>query len=441
MGLFIPISYGIVLVGEIQNMQKIKCPKCGEVFTIDQSSYDEIVKQIRNGEFEEEVHQKLHDVEEKYNLKLQTKELEFKNQSENENKKLQEKINDLENQIKSFELIKDKALSELKLQNQKELTEKDSLVSKLENEKKVIEQTLKLQEAQYNEKLATFEKNKKTEIDYINKQNDEKIKDYTEQIQLLKDMKSKLSTKMVGESLEQHCMMEFTRLRPLFPNCYFDKDNDTPNGSKGDFIFRDYLPGSKDEYISIMFEMKNEMETTATKHKNEDFFKELDKDRREKKCEYAVLVSLLESDSDLYNSGIVDVSYAYEKMYVVRPQCFIPIITLLRNAALKNSELKQQLMLEQAKNIDVTNFEGKLNNIKNSWANHYDNALKKHQAAIDEIDKAIKKLEDVKTSLLSSDRYINLSNKDMDDLTVRSLTYNNPTMKQLFAEEKKKDEN
>ena len=275
---------------------------------------------------------------------------------------------------------------------------------------------------------------KEIEIKSLNEKHKEALIQKDEIIAHYKDLKSKLSTKLVGETLEQHCEIEFNKLRATaFRNAYFEKDNDSKNGSKGDYIYREFDENGV-ELISIMFEMKNESDETATKHKNEHFFKELDKDRIEKKCEYAVLVSMLESDSELYNSGIVDVSYKYNKMYVVRPQCFIPIITLLRNAAEKTLEYKNQLQIIKNQNLDISNFEDKLLDFQDKFAKNYVQASNKFKTAIEEIDKTISHLTKVKENLLSSENSLRLANDKAQDLSIRKLTYGNPTMKQKFAE-------
>ncbi len=372
-------------------MAEIKCPNCGTKITIDESNYAKIVSQVRNEEFSNEI------------------------------KEMEKRL--IVNKNKEIEILQEKAKAE---KEQTILQYKQEIVSIRANQDKKINElqnaiNLKNQELQINEQSL---KNKyETEI----KNKDEIIAYY-------KDLKAKLSTKMLGENLEQHCQNEFNKLRATaFKDVYFEKDNDDSSGSKGDFIFRQKTPEGA-EVISIMFEMKNQSDTTATKRKNEDFLEKLDKDRKNKNCEYAVLVSLLEEDSDLYNMGIVDMSYKYPKMYVIRPQFFIPIITLLRDAALKNAEDKNQLLAYQKQNIDITNFENKLLDFKGQFEKKYQLAGSKFKDAIDEIDKTIERLQKVKTNLLSSENNFRLANDKLQDLTIKKLTYGNPTMKQKFAD-------
>lgn len=382
-------------------MQEIKCPNCGEVFQVDESGYAQIASQVRDKEFDKEIKQREKLIESQ-------KELE---------------IEKLKAQLKALEEAADKdvklAVTEALNKKDKELADKDIELAKLkgqleskDNENKLKSQALK---EQYEDKL--------------------KLKD--EQIEYYRDFKARQSTKMVGESLEQHCDIEFNKLRATaFPNAYFGKDNDARTGSKGDFIFRE-SDASGTEFISIMFEMKNQMDETATKKKNEDFLKELDKDRREKNCEYAVLVSLLEIDNELYNTGIVDVSYRYPKMYVIRPQFFIPIITILRNAALNSLEYKQELETIRNQNIDISNFEEKINIFKDGFSRNFRLASEKFNTAIDEIDKSISHLQKIKDALLSSENNLRLANDKAEDLTIKKLTRGNPTMKELFDKQKK----
>ena len=364
-------------------MNEIKCPNCGTIFQIDESDYDKVVKQIRDKEFE--------------------KELELREQ---------EHKRDKESSIKLAE-------AHIKEELTKSLNEKDLEITTLKSELKTKEeQTLSKLEKQYQEELSkdSYES---------------KLKDKDEQIAYYKDFKAKQSTKMIGESLEQHCNIEFNRLRPLFKNAYFDKDNDVRTGSKGDFIFRDY-DDDGNEIVSIMFEMKNEADTTSTKHKNEDFFKELDKDRREKKCEYAVLVTLLEADNDYYNDGIVDVSHLYDKMYVIRPQFFIPLITLIRNLANKSLEYRKELELIKNQNIDITHFEENINAFKEGFGRNYRLASERFAKAIEEIDKTIDHLQKTKEHLLKTDDNLRLANNKAEDLTIKRLTHNNKTMTEMF---------
>ena len=418
---------------------ELKCPNCGTVFQIDEQDYESIVKQIRDKEFEREINvreqQYKNDKEQALKLaeakaekdladELNKKELEIaglKNElklkeTETENrleKKYSEELNrkvveitELKNEIKLKDTEKELALKDIVNEKDKEI---DSLNTRLESNKNeflVKEQSLK-------------------------DKYEEKIKDKDEQIAYYKDFKARQSTKMIGESLEQHCNNEFNKLRPLFKNVYFEKDNDARTGSKGDFIFRE-TDDDGTEIISIMFEMKNEADETATKHKNEDFFKELDKDRKEKNCEYAVLVSLLEIDNDLYNNGIVDVSHKYEKMYVVRPQFFIPLITLLRGSAMNSLGYKKQLEVVQNQNIDISRFEENMNNFKDAFGRNYRLASEKFRKAIDEIDKTIDHLQKTKEALLSSENNLRLANNKAEDLSIKKLTSGNPTMQQMF---------
>lgn len=432
-------------------MNEIKCPNCGTVFQIDEQDYESIVKQIRDKEFEKElsVREKQYEqdkmsavklaeakIEKEMLEKITGKDLEISNlksdlknkeiETENNlNKKYSEElnkskleINELKNQLKLKDTEAELKLKDIVSEKEKEI---DSLNTKLEsnkNEYLVKEQSLK-------------------------DKYEEKIKDKDEQIAYYKDFKAKQSTKMIGESLEQHCNNEFNKLRPLFGNVYFEKDNDARTGSKGDFIFRE---SDEDgiEIISIMFEMKNEADETSTKHHNEDFFKELDKDRREKNCEYAVLVSLLEIDNDYYNSGIVDVSHKYPKMYVIRPQFFIPLITLLRAAAMNAMSYKKQLVEAQNQNIDISKFEENMNSFKEGFSRNYRLASERFNKAIEEIDKTIDHLQKTKENLLSSENNLRLANNKADDLTIKKLTSGNPTMQEMFenlAKNKEKEEN
>lgn len=388
----------ITLVCYNLSMSEIKCPKCGTTFKVDDSSYADILNQVRGAEFENELHVRLKQAEEKA---AADKELSAA--------KLTAEIEKLKVELANAETSKKLAIAEAKAPIEKE---RDRLANDLENKTTQA----KLREA------AIVEKYKGA------------IELRDEEIERLKDMKAKLSTKMVGETLEQHCQAEFNRIRmAAFPNAYFEKDNDARTGSKGDFIFRE-CDEAGNEIVSIMFEMKNENETTATKHKNEDFFKELDKDRKEKKCEYAVLVSMLEADDEYYNTGIVDVSYRYEKMYVIRPQFFIPIITLLRNAALNSMKYKAELAIVREQNIDITHFEENMEAFKTAFARNYELASRKFQNAIEEIDKTIAHLQKTKEALLSSENNLRLANDKAEDLTIKKLTRGNPTMKAKFDE-------
>lgn len=424
-------------------MQEIKCPKCGEVFQVDESGYAAIVKQVRDKEFLKEIESRESqfltekesavqlaklELEREFSEKLNNKETEIaKLKSEIEAEQITKKsavnqtaaekdkeIIELKNKLDSFNKDKELEITKLVTKMNSELLEKDNLITKLNGEKDLTEKEFQLKEQSIKEKY-------ETEI---------RFKD--DEISRLKDYKLKLSTKMVGESLEQHCETEFNRLRATgFQKAYFEKDNDAKSGSKGDFIYRDYDTNGG-EFISIMFEMKNETDTTSSKKKNTDFLKELDKDRREKACEYAVLVSLLEPENELYNTGIVDMSHHFEKMYVVRPQFFIPIITLLRNAALNSLEYRNELAMIKAQNIDISNFEAEMNDFKDKFSKNFRLASERFQDAIKEIDKTIEHLEKTKKALLASESHLQHANNKAEDLSIKRLTKNNPTMQAKF---------
>jgi len=417
-------------------MQEIMCPHCQKAFKIDEAGYANIVSQVRNSEFEQEIHQRLELAEKEKQAAVQLAEQTLKSSLEKAAAEQAQEIVALKAKLEAGETNKQLAVAEAlkaveqerdKLQNQlaqmgmaQELAVSKA-VAAAEQERTTLQS--KLDQAQLQTQVQTQS---------LKDRYEQQIKDRDDAIERLKDMKAKLSTKMVGESLEQHCEIEFNRIRATaFPNAYFEKDNDASTGSKGDYIFRD-SDAAGTEIVSIMFEMKNELDTTASKKKNEDFFKELDKDRNEKGCEYAVLVSLLEDDNELYNSGIVDVSYRYPKMYVIRPQFFIPMITLLRNAAQNALQYKQELALVRAQNIDVTNFEADLDKFKTAFAKNYETASRKFSTAIAEIDKSIDHLQKTKDALLSTDRNLRLANDKAQDVTVKKLTRKNPTMKAAF---------
>jgi len=417
-------------------MQEIMCPHCQKAFKIDEAGYANIVSQVRNSEFEQEIHQRLELAEKEKQAAVQLAEQTLKSSLEKAAAEQAQEIVELNAKLEAGETNKQLAVAEAlkaveqerdKLQNQlaqmgmaQELAVSKA-VAAAEQERTTLQS--KLDQAQLQTQVQTQS---------LKDRYEQQIKDRDDAIERLKDMKAKLSTKMVGESLEQHCEIEFNRIRATaFPNAYFEKDNDASTGSKGDYIFRD-SDAAGTEIVSIMFEMKNELDTTASKKKNEDFFKELDKDRNEKGCEYAVLVSLLEDDNELYNSGIVDVSYRYPKMYVIRPQFFIPMITLLRNAAQNALQYKQELALVRAQNIDVTNFEADLDKFKTAFAKNYETASRKFSTAIAEIDKSIDHLQKTKDALLSTDRNLRLANDKAQDVTVKKLTRKNPTMKAAF---------
>ncbi|WP_455041259.1 DUF2130 domain-containing protein [Granulicatella adiacens] len=437
-------------------MNEIKCPHCQTVFTIDENSYADIVSQVRNKEFAEDVHKQLEFAkkqfetekalakeqekrlydEERANFeqKILSLELALKNADVKEEKNVQEALHQKEKEFNALQAELDQLKQQLQFKEvelsqkfQEDLHAKERTILELKQEKELQQKEQEVQQTALKEKYELELRSKKDQFELELKAKDEAIAFY-------KDFKAKQSTKMVGESLEQHCEIEFNRLRmTAFPRAEFGKDNDAKTGSKGDYIYREYDENGI-EILSIMFEMKNENDETATKKKNEHFFKELDKDRHEKQCEYAILVSLLEADNELYNTGIVDVSYQYPKMYVVRPQFFIPIITLLRNAALNSLQYKQELALMRDQHIDITHFEEDLETFKKGFARNYELASKKFQTAIDEIDKTIKSLEKTKAALLSSENNLRLANNKAEDLTVKKLVKNNPTMKQRFEE-------
>ena len=425
-------------------MNEIKCPNCGQVFQIDETSYESILRQVRDDEFNKQINarEKQYKDEKDNEIKLAEAHIREELQKQISNKDIE--LSNLKNQVANIE---EQTKSKLDKEYQDKLNQKNTeileLTNKLElnatNSKLEINKALSEKEQKITELSSELElKNKEYELreKNIKESYDIQLKNKDEQIEYYKDFKAKQSTKMIGESLEQHCSDSFNSLRPLFPNAYFEKDNDARTGSKGDFIYRDYDEDGN-EIVSIMFEMKNEADETATKHKNEDFFKELDKDRREKSCEYAVLVTLLEMDNDLYNNGIVDVSHKYDKMYVVRPQFFIPLITLIRNLSSKSLEYRKELELIKNQNIDITNFESRMEQFKNDFGRNYRLASEKFKKAIDEIDKSISSLQKTKEALLSSENNLRLANGKAEDLTIKKLTRGNETMAKLFEEAKK----
>ena len=405
-------------------MAELKCPKCGTTFKVDDTSYADILNQVRNHEFEAELEKRL---EQSLRSEKQSHQAEIA--------ELKAKFEQASTELKA-KLAQNKTEFEAKLAQSK--TEQELAVARatapIERERDSLKNSLVAAQNEAKLNLETANSRAKLSEAALITKYESALKLKEEENERLKDLKSKLSTKMVGETLEQHCQTEFNRIRTAaFPHAYFEKDNDARTGSKGDYIFRE-LDEAGNEIVSIMFEMKNENETTATKHKNEDFFKELDKDRREKNCEYAILVSLLESDSELYNTGIVDVSYRYEKMYVIRPQFFISIITLLRNAALSSLQYKQELAVVRSQNIDITHFEENMEKFKVGFARNYDLASRKFKTAIDEIDKTINSLQKTKDALLSSENNLRLANNKAEELTIKRLTRGNPTMAQKFAD-------
>lgn len=406
-------------------MQELRCPHCGEVFQVDETGYAQLARQVRDSEFDKELRRREQELlaqqeseldlarlrqEQAYQKTLRDKD-EALAQSAREAERLRERL-------ESSETEKKLAVAEAVQRQAQALSEGEKRILTLENE------------------LAARETESRLKEKSLQEQYEEKLKSKDEQIEYYKDFKARQSTKMIGESLEQHCLTQFNTLRmTAFPTAYFEKDNDARTGSKGDFIFRE-SDESGTEFISIMFEMKNEADATATKHKNEDFFKELDKDRREKHCEYAVLVSLLEIDNELYNNGIVDVSYRYEKMYVVRPQFFIPIITLLRNAALHSLQYRRELEIVKNQQLDILHFEENMNAFKEGFGRNYRIASEKFRTAVDEIDKTITHLQKIKDALLSSENNLRLANSKAEDLSIKRLTKNAPSVKALFDEQR-----
>ncbi|MCM1462178.1 MAG: DUF2130 domain-containing protein [Bacteroides sp.] len=451
-------------------MQKIECPHCHEVFTVDEAGYAAILQQVRNDEFQKEIGERVAAEKKHWEEKREDEKAievgKAVSQKEKEIAELREKLTRLEAEAEKGnsekELAVQNAVAKAREEYEKKLRAAEDRLAKKQEEFSQQSGSIALLKEQHERALERSAAEKDKEIAELNaklsgsesehalklsqavsaveKQLGEaraayeaELKAKDEQIEYYKDFKARQSTKMVGESLEQHCQTQFNQIRmTAFPRAYFEKDNDTKSGSKGDFIYREEDEDGV-EILSIMFEMKNEVETTATKHKNEDFLKELDKDRREKKCEYAVLVSLLEADSELYNTGIVDVSYRYEKMYVIRPQFFIPMITLLRNASMNALQYKRALALEREQNIDITRFEENLNEFKDKFAKNYDLASRKFQEAIKEIDSSITHLQKIKEALLSSENNLRLANNKAEDITIKKLTKNNPTMAAKFA--------
>ena len=459
-------------------MNEIICPHCNKAFKVDESGYADILKQVRDSKFKQELHERLELAEKDKQSAIELAKQSVSNEMQKTAAAKESEIQNLKARLQSEEVQRKLAVSEaLKAIEQ----ERDRLAAELAQAKQDKQAASALSEAQLLQKLEQAEARKNAEIQalkakiessetnqklavtqavsVIEKERDElrnglkqaalekelaekalkdkyetQIKDRDEAIERLRDMKARLSTKMVGETLEQHCETEFNRIRATaFPHAHFEKDNDASSGSKGDYIFRD-MDDAGTEIVSIMFEMKNESDTTATKKKNEDFFKELDKDRNEKGCEYAILVSLLEPDNELYNTGIVDVFHRYPKMYVIRPQFFIPMITLLRNAAMKSLEYKTELALVKEQNIDITNFESELESFKSAFGRNYDLASRKFQTAIAEIDKSINHLQKTKDALLGTDRNLRLANDKAQDVTIKKLTKRNPTMAAKFAD-------
>lgn len=432
-------------------MKELKCPHCGNIFKVDEADYASIVSQVKNAEFDAEIKRRMAELdsrhkaeqelastraEQSFQKKLMQRELELEAK--------EGKINQLQNRLQNIEAQKNAEKSLALAEMEKKLAEMKAAINQQDARLKIAVMEERNRSQQYLQAKDTEIARLKSDAELeksraqvheaeLLKRHEMELRNKQELVDYYKDLKTRMSTKMVGETLEIHCATQFNQmLRPMMPNAYFEKDNDAADGTKGDFIFRDSEEGT--EYISIMFEMKNEMDTTATKHKNEDFFKKLDDDRRKKNCEFAVLVSLLEPDNELYNTGIVDVSYRYPKMYVIRPQFFIPLITLLVQTSKKSLEYKKQLIMAQSKEVDVTNFENSLLEFQEKFGKNYRLASEKFKTAIDEIDKSITHLQKIKDALLGSENNLRLANDKAQDLTIKKLTRNNPTMKQKFAE-------
>lgn len=458
--------------------KELKCPKCGNVFLVDESEYASIVSQVKNAEFEAEIQRRLDEMNKrvlaeqqlasakseqtyksqlsKKDMELGTKDAEIERLKSEKDGEISRVKGELSAEIERLKM----QLQNIEAQKKSELTialaEKDQTIAQLNSTIAQSDNKLQLAVMEERTKAQQSALAKETEITQLKsavelekreaqiheaallKRHEDELRMKQEQVDYYKDLKTRMSTKMVGETLEQHCSIEFEQyIRPIMPDAYFGKDNDAADGTKGDFIFRDAEDGT--EYISIMFEMKNEMDTTATKHKNDDFLKKLDDDRRKKGCEFAVLVSLLEADNDLYNNGIVNKSHLYPKMYVIRPQFFVPFINLLVQASRKSLEYKKQLILAQSKEVDVTNFETKIEDFKSKFGRHYQLASTKFEAAIKDIDATIAKLQKVRDELVGSENNLRLANQDTEDLTIRKLTYKNPTMRAKFEEARKGD--
>ena len=404
-------------------MQELRCPNCGEVFQVDESGYNQIVRQVRDQEFAKEIARRERELDAKRQNELELIRMQEEKEyaadilkKDAEISARDRKIAELQAKLEAGETAKKLAVAEAVEQKNAQLSQKTAEIADLKGELKAKETESRLNE------------------NALKEQYEDKLRLKDEQIEYYKDFKARQSTKMIGESLEQHCLAQFNSLRmTAFPNAYFEKDNDARTGSKGDFIYRECAPDGT-EFISVMFEMKNEADTTATKHKNEDFFKELDKDRREKNCEYAILVSLLEIDNEFYNNGIADVSYKYPKMYVIRPQFFIPMITLLRNAAQNSLQYRQELQIVRNQQVDILHFEENMNAFKEGFARNYRIASEKFATAIEEIDKTIDHLQKTKAALLSSENNLRLANNKADELTIKKLTKNAPSVRAMFDE-------
>ncbi|MCW1059406.1 MULTISPECIES: DUF2130 domain-containing protein [Streptococcus] len=418
-------------------MNEIKCPNCGEVFTVNESQYSELLSQVRTAEFDKEIHARIEQALALEKQKAQNEQQQMLSQKESEIQELKATISNFESQKELIKKDTEQALSEKLINKDKELlglrSQLDRMKLEHQNELQASLTNIEKERDQIQNQLLLQEKESELSLASVKQNYEAQLKAANEQVEFYKNFKAQQSTKAIGESLEHYAESEFNKVRSFaFPNAYFEKDNQvSARGSKGDFIFREEDENGV-EIISIMFEMKNEADGTEKKHKNADFYKELDKDRREKKCEYAVLVSMLEADNDYFNTGIVDVSHEYEKMYVVRPQFFIQLIGLLRNAALNSLKYKQELALVREQNIDITHFEDDLETFKVAFAKNYNSASKNFNKAIEEIDKAIKRMEAVKQALQTSDNQLRLANNKLDDVSVKKLTRKNPTMKAKF---------
>ncbi len=429
--------------------KELKCPNCGKVFSVNEADYAAIVNQVKNAEFQQELDRRVAELHEKQKAELETQELKTQQEFERQLVARDREMGKKDAEIERLTQQVTSAVQAEQLKFSQELAQRDSQIERLKAQTPQQEQQVKVAVLQAQNKAKDDIQAKDAVIAELKNQMaaektaalqreqsqgdhyELELKQKQEMVDYYKDLKTRLSTKMVGETLEAHCSTEFNRVRPLFPNAYFEKDNDASGGSKGDFIFRDFAPDGT-EYVSIMFEMKNEADETATKHKNEDFLKKLNADREAKNCEFAVLVSLLEPENELYNGGIVDVSYRYDKMYVIRPQFFLPIISLIVQTSQKSLEYKKQLAVAKSQSIDVTNFENKLLDFREKFGRNYRLASEKFKSAIDEIDKSISHLQKIKDALIGSENNLRLANEKAEALTIKSLTQNNPTMKAKF---------
>lgn len=424
-------------------MKELKCPHCGSVFSVDEDDYASIVNQVKTQEFQEELERRMKELGNRHRAEQETAVVKVEQKFQQQMSDKDAHIMQLKEQLAALTRTQKLEMDAERMKNSQEIARLRTTIDQADDKLKIalLEEKAKGQEAVRRKEAEIAElqlkvKSEKSEAaireSSLKEQFATELKLKQDQIDYYKDMKARMSTKMVGETLEIHCSTEFNRMRPLFPNAYFEKDNDASQGSKGDFIFRDYEEGT--EYVSIMFEMKNESDETATKHKNEDFLKKLDEDRNAKRCEFAVLVSLLEPESELYNTGIVDMSHRYPKMYVIRPQFFIPLITLLVQTSKKSLEYQKQLAVARSQSVDVTNFENQLEDFKEKFGRNYRLASEKFKTAIDEIDKSILHLQKIKDALIGSENNLRLANDKAESLTVKRLTRGNPTMTAKFEE-------